>query len=218
MAIPNRQGTRACHSHLSPWESYNLKSCFVFSYEVELLWYMDIWEGYYGRPILWQSLIGRGPWHAIPIFLLENHMVGLIRFVTVHDSAMQSRLPFSSVLPHFCTRKLLRIKKSAILLLGIQSTTPSSNFGSLYQLYYILCTVESPQFSELIRKSIIELILFWEWTFWVYQTKALETCTYNLINRQSGWFDFLWCKQRSSKPHSSFLWIWAPTWCSRFCK
>ena len=83
---------------------------------------------YYGMPIPWQSLIGRGPWHAIPIFLLENHMVGLIRFVTVHDSAMQSRLPFSSVLPHFCTRKLLRIKKSAILLLGIQSTTPSSNF------------------------------------------------------------------------------------------
>ena len=103
MAIPNRQGTRACHSHLSPWESYNLKSCFVFSYEVELLWYMDIWEGYYGRPILWQSLIGRGPWHAIPIFLLENHMFRLICFVIVQDSAMKSHLPFSSVLQFlFC--------------------------------------------------------------------------------------------------------------------
>ena len=64
-----------------------------------------------GRELLWQSLIGRGPRHAIPIFLLENHMVGLIRFVTVHDRAMQSRLSFSSVLPHFCTRNFCGLKK-----------------------------------------------------------------------------------------------------------
>ena len=109
--------------------------------------YSICWEG----ELLWQSLIGRGPRHAIPIFLLENHMVGLIRFVTVHDSAMQSRLPFSSVLPHFCTRNFCGLKKSAILLLGIQSTTPNSNFWltictSFTLVHYILqLSLLSPQ-------------------------------------------------------------------------
>ena len=126
--------------------------------------------------------------------------------------------PSAQSCPIFALENFCGLKKVQFFYLAFNQLHLVVTFGSLYQLYYILCTVESPQFSELIRKSIIELILFWEWTFWVYQTKALETCTYNLINRQSGWFDFLWCKQRSSKTHSSFLWIWAPTWCSRFCK
>ena len=133
-------------------EANNLKSCCVFSWEGELLW---------------QSLIGRGPRHAIPIFLLENHMVGLIRFVTVHDSAMQSRLPFSSVLPHFCTRNFCGLKKVQFFYLAFNQLHLIVTLAHyMYQLYFstLYVTVESPQSSELIQKSIIELILFWEWT------------------------------------------------------